>query len=196
MSDRPNRREAIVQAALKLFIEQGYNATSVRQISEVVGVTEAALYYHFKDGKRAVLQAVVEHELPDMLSLLEDVKAAESLYDLGMRFGGGLEHLLQHAHKRRLLRWIVAEFPLLSSDERAIVQQKQHLFHATLRELVGRYIPDAVTASHVTWTLMCAGFGYGQLFVNLGLVDTVDFSPQAIGEVLATMLSRAYESRE
>ena len=33
--------------ALDLFIEQGFDGTSLRQIAEQLGVTKAALYYHF-----------------------------------------------------------------------------------------------------------------------------------------------------
>jgi AcrR family transcriptional regulator len=44
---RGEMRELILDAALELFIEQGYDKTSLRQIAERVGVTKAALYYHF-----------------------------------------------------------------------------------------------------------------------------------------------------
>ena len=48
-SDRPGDTRARIQAvALDLFTEQGYEATSLREIAERLGVTKAALYYHFK----------------------------------------------------------------------------------------------------------------------------------------------------
>ena len=72
MAERINRRELIVQTAATLFSKQGYAATSVRQIAETVGCTEAALYYHFKEGKRALLQAVIEDKTPSFLSVLEN----------------------------------------------------------------------------------------------------------------------------
>jgi len=42
-----NTRERILDVALDLFIEQGFDGTSLRQIAENLGVTKAALYYHF-----------------------------------------------------------------------------------------------------------------------------------------------------
>jgi AcrR family transcriptional regulator len=42
-----NTRERIQAAALQLFIEQGFTATSLQQVADRVGVTKAALYYHF-----------------------------------------------------------------------------------------------------------------------------------------------------
>src|SRR6266542_3460591 len=40
-------RSRIQSVALELFIEQGYEQTSLREIAERLGVTKAALYYHF-----------------------------------------------------------------------------------------------------------------------------------------------------
>jgi AcrR family transcriptional regulator len=41
-------RERILDVALELFIEQGYDKTSLREIAERLDVTKAALYYHFE----------------------------------------------------------------------------------------------------------------------------------------------------
>ena len=44
--------------ALELFAEQGYEKTSLREIAERLGVTKAALYYHFK-SKDDIVDSVV-----------------------------------------------------------------------------------------------------------------------------------------
>jgi len=50
-------RERILDVALDLFIEQGFDGTSLRQIAEQLGVTKAALYYHF-ESKDDILLAL------------------------------------------------------------------------------------------------------------------------------------------
>jgi AcrR family transcriptional regulator len=45
---RGNTRQRIQDVALELFVEQGYEKTSLREIAERLDVTKAALYYHFK----------------------------------------------------------------------------------------------------------------------------------------------------
>ena len=45
---RRDTRARVQQVALELFAEQGYEKTSLREIAERLGVTKAALYYHFK----------------------------------------------------------------------------------------------------------------------------------------------------
>ena len=48
MRETSDTRGRIQEIALKLFTEKGYEATSLREIAEALGVTKAALYYHFK----------------------------------------------------------------------------------------------------------------------------------------------------
>ena len=50
-------RERILDVALDLFIEQGYDKTSLRQIAEPLGFTQAAIYYHFA-AKEDILVAL------------------------------------------------------------------------------------------------------------------------------------------
>ncbi|GAA1686575.1 TetR/AcrR family transcriptional regulator [Fodinicola feengrottensis] len=58
-------RQRIQQVALELFAEYGYDKTSLREIAERLGVTKAALYYHFK-SKEAIIAAVFEEILEEM----------------------------------------------------------------------------------------------------------------------------------
>ena len=56
-------RDRIIEEATRLFVSRGYHAMSMREIAEAVGVTKAALYYHFSDKEAlflAVLTASVE----------------------------------------------------------------------------------------------------------------------------------------
>ncbi len=50
-------RDRILDAALDLFIEKGYDGTSLREIAERLGFTKAALYYHFA-SKEDILMAL------------------------------------------------------------------------------------------------------------------------------------------
>jgi len=59
-------RDRILEVALDLFSEQGYDQTSLREISQRLGITKAALYYHFasKDEIFMVLHRRL-HELTE-----------------------------------------------------------------------------------------------------------------------------------
>lgn len=53
---KPGARERLVVAAVELFTEQGYDATTVTQIAERAGVTKSTLFRYFPD-KREMLAA-------------------------------------------------------------------------------------------------------------------------------------------
>jgi AcrR family transcriptional regulator len=55
-------RSRIKTVALDLFLEQGYEGTSLREIAERLGVTKAALYYHFK-SKDDIVNSFIEDRL-------------------------------------------------------------------------------------------------------------------------------------
>lgn len=52
-------REKILDEALKLFSQHGYDAVSIRQIAGAVGIKESSLYYHFKN-KQAIFDTLVD----------------------------------------------------------------------------------------------------------------------------------------
>lgn len=54
----PDTRALILQRARDLFARQGYHGTSIRQLTSGLGLTPAALYYHFT-GKEEVLAGVL-----------------------------------------------------------------------------------------------------------------------------------------
>ncbi len=53
---KPGARERLVVAAVDLFSEQRYDATTVEQIAKRAGVTKSTLFRHFPD-KRELLSA-------------------------------------------------------------------------------------------------------------------------------------------
>ncbi len=72
--DERSTRERVLDVALDVFIEQGYDKASLREIAERMGFTKAALYYHFP-SKADMLLALHQrmHGLIDEhISLLGD----------------------------------------------------------------------------------------------------------------------------
>jgi AcrR family transcriptional regulator len=70
MREQSDTRTRIQEVALELFIEHGYEATSLREIAERLGVTKAALYYHFKT-KEDIVASLVQDRVDGMLALLD-----------------------------------------------------------------------------------------------------------------------------
>jgi AcrR family transcriptional regulator len=70
----PHTRKQILDAALRLFSEKGFVRTSVRDIAQAAGITDAAIYYHFA-SKRDLFEALIEER--GFTAVLEELERAE-----------------------------------------------------------------------------------------------------------------------
>ena len=59
MTAKGTTKQEILDAALELFSVQGYEATSISQLAEAVGIRKASLYSHF-ENKQAILDALIQ----------------------------------------------------------------------------------------------------------------------------------------
>jgi len=60
----------VQKVALELFAEQGYEKTSLREIAERLGVTKAALYYHFK-SKEDIVHSFTDDYFAELDALVD-----------------------------------------------------------------------------------------------------------------------------
>ncbi len=188
---RPNRRDLLIETASRLFQEYGYNATSVRQIADAVGVTEAALYYHFKEGKRALLQAVLAHYTPNIIIVEDNYADIPTL-------GGFIRQFIQEqdndTNRQNIhrLRWILIEYPNLNAEEQALFHRQAQDAHHALTRVIRRYIPDEKKAERITWLLLVVLFGYGQMFLNLGMAEVV---PEFVGPEVIELIAAMFDTQ-
>lgn len=109
-------REQILISAAKLFIEHGYYGLSMRQIAESVGVTKAALYYHFKD-KEDLFLAVLETYLENIETLVIEIQNLE--IDCSEKISRLVKKILnQPVDQRAIIRLASQEMAHLSPASR------------------------------------------------------------------------------
>jgi AcrR family transcriptional regulator len=81
-------RIIIEEAALNLFMEQGYHATSIRQIAERAGLALGGIYNHFS-SKDEIFQAIIvdQHPYKKLLPLILAVEdeTAEKFFENAIR---------------------------------------------------------------------------------------------------------------
>lgn len=68
---KSDTKRKIIEEATDLFWQRGFAASSVRDISRAVGVTNAAIYIHFKD-KDELLYTIIEEIGSTLLNVLEN----------------------------------------------------------------------------------------------------------------------------
>jgi TetR/AcrR family transcriptional regulator, regulator of cefoperazone and chloramphenicol sensitivity len=108
-ADTANR---ILAVAVELFASRGYAGTSIRDITDRLQITKAALYYHFA-SKEEILAALISPFREDLRALLEAADAGElspagmleCLVEIVSRRGAVIQALLgdpsvvSHAHQ-------------------------------------------------------------------------------------------------
>jgi AcrR family transcriptional regulator len=83
-------RDQILDVCARLFISQGYAATSTREIAEAVGIRQASVYYYFA-GKPQILEELLQMSVRPTLDQIDKIEAvaaehgaASALYALVM----------------------------------------------------------------------------------------------------------------
>ena len=64
MMEKGNTKQEILETALDLFSVKGYEATSISQIADAVGIRKASMYSHF-GSKQEILDALVQEVLEE-----------------------------------------------------------------------------------------------------------------------------------
>ena len=105
ISDAPKRRgrppaggrEAILAAALQVIRERGIERLTAREVAGLAGVSEASVFYHYKD-RFGLLQAVFEEGLRPLHELAErGISAGEDPREVLTLYGHTLEAFLEQA---------------------------------------------------------------------------------------------------
>ena len=143
-------RTRLLATALSLFTEHGVEGTSLQMIADALGVTKAAVYYHFKT-KADITEAVAEPALRELDEILD---GAERLRRRGARVDHVLEGLVDLVVRYRTL---VALFSSDPGIARA-VEKSLHGAESFKVRLPGALLgPEPDTASLVTAHVALAG---------------------------------------
>lgn len=129
-------RAHILEVANELFAQQGYDATSLRQIADRVGVTKAALYYHFS-SKEELLVALLEPLRGILGEMLDRLDAADSVAAWGDVMDWVIDSMLE----------LSPFFTLVSSNRNVVEQVLESSLFGKDHDQVHRRIDRALMAA-------------------------------------------------
>ena len=130
--DRGNTKQAILESSLELFAVQGFEATSISQIADAVGIRKASLYSHF-ENKQAILDALVQkvleqYEEHSLFARADWEKDADSLPqtpdDAVQMIQGQIRYILHDPAISRARKMLVIE--QFRNQELALLQTRQN----------------------------------------------------------------------
>jgi AcrR family transcriptional regulator len=138
---QPGARERLVVAAVDLFTEQGYDATTVAQIAERAGVTRSTFFRYFPD-KREILVAG-QQTLSELLAEgIADAPAGASPLEAiasGLQRVSGAMGLMNRELGPRMKAAVAANAELQERD----ALKRVGLAAAMATALTARGVPDA-----------------------------------------------------
>lgn len=121
---RRKTREEILELSVPLFAKYGYDGVSMRDVAAAMGLTPAALYYHFTDKENLYLDAVMHEFRGKSVVLIIALNGPESLWVRLEKFVAGFANLVAtDKNFLRLMQWV-----LLDSDEARQHKLAEHVF--------------------------------------------------------------------
>ena len=144
---RTDSAKRVLDTALELFAAQGFDGTSLQQIADRLGVTKAAVYYHFP-SKDQLLEALVAPAFDELGALLSEVEAMQGS---GARQKHALQafvdYLLRHRAAAAWMRRDAAALtrPGVWARSRDIERRLHELLGAGDGDDVGRFWTGAIT---------------------------------------------------
>ncbi|QHC30424.1 TetR/AcrR family transcriptional regulator [Streptomyces sp. HF10] len=94
--------ETLLSVAVQVFIQRGYDGTSMEHLSKAAGISKSSIYHHVS-GKEELLERAVSRALDGLFAILEEPAAREG------RAVERLEHVV-----RRMVEVLIAELPYVT----------------------------------------------------------------------------------
>ena len=96
-------RERILDVSIDLFAQKGFDAVTMQEISDAVGIKKASLYYHFS-SKDQILEMILEYPMQLLgTAAPEDAGTEDQIVSIGLE---GFMTMAQDI----VLRWMEAPY--------------------------------------------------------------------------------------
>jgi AcrR family transcriptional regulator len=116
-------RQQILETAQRLFTEHGYDATSLQMIADEMGLTKAAVYYHFR-AKTDILHAAMQPGIQRLKALLDEAAALRGRRArIEYLVNGFVDFLIQNRH-----------YAVMASTDPAAKRDKLNSESTTMRQ--------------------------------------------------------------
>jgi AcrR family transcriptional regulator len=188
------RREQVMDAALRVIVEQGYAGVSIEAVARSAGVTRPVIYDHFPN-LAALVQSLIEREeriaLEQMAQVMPGPELADSA-DPSARLASGVRLFLE-AVASRPPTWRIILLPLAGTP--AIVREHVESNRARILErmqmLVRWGAGDGAAAERLDIELIARSImSLAEEAGRLVLTDPERFSPERYESFVRSVMGR------
>jgi TetR/AcrR family acrAB operon transcriptional repressor len=171
-------RDSILDAAEKLFVEQGVSRTTLQHIATAAGVTRGAIYWHF-DDKGALFNAMMERAILPLeaeMQVLDQVESDDPLVDLRNHMLAVLDRTVNDPGARRVFEIATLKVEFVGEMDAVRQRRKDNMANwmARAERRIGMAIDRGLISRHVNSTQVALG-----LWTMIdGLIRNWMFDPQ------------------
>jgi AcrR family transcriptional regulator len=190
-----SRRGEILEAAKRLFIEEGFPHATMRRIASEVGVSPTALYLHFSD-KEAILQAISEDFFAELLVELKSSQgdAPPTLERLRSGMRTYVKFSLDRADEYRLTFQTRQAKSGCAAEKPDVADMSFEVLEAAIQELLAADLLRPGDPVVIAETIWCALHGLTGVLIDL--TDQTHTPAAALTESMIDMIIRGLACRE
>jgi AcrR family transcriptional regulator len=185
MAHKTDLAEEILEKAGELFGENGYAATTIKQIAKAAGCTNAALYYYYQGGKAEILRKVIQ-KYRSRAVFLDDLDESQSISDFIMNLSSSLSQTLPSMADQ--IGWILLQFPNLPDKEKEIMQEGILKNHSSMTRALTPFTKGQEEAEKIAWLIYTMFYGYQQLFLRAEIERVTGMDIESYGELVVELM--------
>jgi TetR/AcrR family transcriptional regulator, cholesterol catabolism regulator len=186
INESPRRKE-LTRLAAQLFVQEGFDRTTVRMLAQEMGIKSGSLFHHFRD-KQEILAAVIEEGTQNALVIARDALARCD------NSASDRLHAMARAHLETLLTDRNAHVVALYEWRRLDPEARAHLSHLrdAYEALWEQVIDDALAAGLIHGDrFLVARFVMGALNWTVRWYDPAGpRTPDDLADELVAMITR------
>jgi AcrR family transcriptional regulator len=130
------RRQELIDAAAKIFQDKGYEAASIQDVADALGILKGSVYYYI-DSKEDLLFAAIQEVHESALANMERIRELdEDAFTLIRLF---IESHVRHVSENLVKATVFFhDFRSLDPERRAYIVEERDSYDAFLRQLIAR----------------------------------------------------------
>jgi AcrR family transcriptional regulator len=132
--DTRSVRDRILAAAVQLFAEYGYHASTMRDIARITGIQAASIYYHYAN-KQALLVEIMDTHMRRLNETLEAILQQQSPVEDRL-YEAIANHIRLHTTFKPEFFIIDTEIRALEGENRAAILAQRDHYDSLLQKLL------------------------------------------------------------
>lgn len=133
------KREQLLRAAAQCFNEKGYSGTSLKDVGDVLGLTDAAIYYYMNGKEQLVYECYMRAADIGQETMQAAIDAGGSGFEIAQRY---LQlHVTAHCTEQGPIA-IMSEIPSLSDEHRTEILQRSRAHSVAFEAILRQGIAD------------------------------------------------------